>query len=78
MKVYQLIIELKKQDPDSEVMVHDYLGGVNKVRGVTNKEFVKTIDPSFFYGSHELMEVIEHMDAEAIDIDNSFCGILIS
>ena len=58
MKIKDLIAELQKHDPEMEVVVNGYEGGVGYPSGFEVIKIKKNVNKEWYYGRHE--ELSEH------------------
>lgn len=59
MKVSELIQKLHQVDPNLEVVIRGYEGGVNKVENISKPLAVaENFYQAWYYGKHEVVDVI--------------------
>jgi hypothetical protein len=56
LKVKELINLLYKQNPEHEVYVHGYEGGVNEVNGIYACKVLLNYNNDWYMGRHEMFE----------------------
>jgi hypothetical protein len=64
MTITELITELQKHDPTSQVVVNGYEGGFDDITNVTTLPLKLNVNHEWYYGAHE--PEYEHPDITAI------------
>lgn len=57
MKIKELIEQLEKLDPELEVFIRGYEGGVDELNKISDvKDIVLNVNNEWYYGKHEIIE----------------------